>query len=96
MPETFLATRRDPRRAAALPTLVRVILLPFVALAVLVGLLAGSGALTARADGTASTFVVTASLGLDGTCKVRQDITFSGQAPAEVKQTFETKKRPAR
>jgi len=92
VPETFLTTRRDPRRAAALPTLVRVILLPFVALAVLVGLLAGSGTLTARGDGTASTFVVTASLGLDGILQVRQDVTFSGQAPAEVKQTFETKK----
>ena len=57
----------------------------------LVGLTAGPN-VTARAEGTASTFVVTASLGLDGTLKVRQDITFAGQAPAEVKQTLESKK----
>lgn len=91
MPETFTAVRRAPRRAAARPLLHRAVLLPLAALLVLVGLVAGPGALTARADGTASTFVVTASLGLDGTLTVRQDITFS-EAPAEVRQTFETKK----
>ena len=93
MPETFTADRRRvPGRAVALPTLARAILLSLTALLVLAGLIAGPNAVTARAEGTASTFVVTASLGLDGTLKVRQDITFAGQAPAEVKQTLEFKK----
>ena len=93
MPETFTADRRRvPGRAVALPTPARAILLSLTALLVLAGLLAGPNAVTARAEGTASTFVVTASLGLDGTLKVRQDITFAGQAPAEVKQTLEFKK----
>ena len=92
MPETFTAERRRvPGRAAALPTLARAILLSLTALLVLGGLTAGPN-VTARAEGTASTFVVTASLALDGTLKVRQDITFAGQAPAEVKQTLEFKK----
>ena len=77
---------------AALPTRARAILLSLTALLVLGGLIAGPNSVTARAEGTASTFVATARLGLDGTLKVRQDITFAGQAPAEVKQTFETKK----
>jgi hypothetical protein len=94
VPQTSTAA---PRRAvgvrvAALPTLARAFLLPIVAVAVLVGLLTGPSALTARAEGTASSFVVTASLGLDGTLQVREDITFSGQVPAEVQQTFETKR----
>jgi hypothetical protein len=92
VPETITAARRRvPGRAAALPTLVRVCLSPLAALLVLAGLLAGPGALTARADGTAATYVVTASLDLDGTLTVHQDVAFSGQPPAEVKQTFETK-----
>ena len=94
MPETFTADRRRVTgRAAALPTLTRAVLLALTALLVLAGLSAGPNALTARAEGTASTFVVTASLGLDGTLKVREDITFSGTPPAEVKQTFELKKQ---
>ena len=92
MPETFTADRRRvPGRAVALPTLARAILLSLTALLVLGGLTAGPN-VTARAEGTASTFVVTASLGLDGTLKVRQDITFAGPAPAQVKQTLEFKK----
>ncbi|HEU5486693.1 MAG TPA: hypothetical protein VFU98_17440 [Microlunatus sp.] len=91
MSETSTAARRDRGRVAVPRVLRRATLLPFVALAVLLGLLAGPGASSARAEGTASTFVVSASLGLDGTLQVRQDITFSGQPPAEVKQTFETK-----
>ena len=91
MPETSTVARRDRGRARVLVPLLRATLLPFVAVADLVGLIAGPTALTARAEGTASTFAVSASLGLDGTLKVRQEITFSGDAPAEVKQTFETK-----
>ena len=92
MPETFTADRRRvPGRAVARPTLVRAILLSLTALLVLGGLTAGPN-VTARAEGTASTFVITASLGLDGTLKVRQDITFAGPAPAQVKQTLEFKK----
>lgn len=79
-----ISTARRTRGARAL--------LPLVAVAVLLGLLVGPGALSARADGTASTFVATASLDLSGTLKVRQVVTFSGQTPTEVKQTFETKK----
>ncbi|HEY5980835.1 MAG TPA: hypothetical protein VIT41_14510 [Microlunatus sp.] len=93
MPETFTADRRRVRGGAvALAARARAILLFLTALLVLGGLIAGPSAGTARAEGTASTFVVAASLGLDGTLKVRQDITFSGQAPAEVKQTLEFKK----
>lgn len=91
MPETSTAARRDRGRARVLAERIRATLLPLVAVAVLVGLIAGPTALTARAEGTASTFAVAASLGLDGTLTVRQDVTFSGEAPAEVKQTFETK-----
>lgn len=65
-------------------------LLVFVS--ILVGLSAGPFTLPARAEGTASRFVVSASLGLDGVLKVHQDITFSGEPPAEVKQRFEVKK----
>lgn len=99
MPETSTAAPRRVAgvRAAAIPTrptyvAARVVLLPLAAIAVLVGLLAGPTALTARAESTASTFVVSASLGLDGTLRVRQEVTFSGAAPAEVTQKFETKK----
>ncbi len=92
MPETFTADRRRvPGRAVALPTFARAILLSLTALLVIGGLTAGP-TMTARAEGTASTFVATASLGLDGTLEVRQDITFAGQAPAEVKQRLEFKK----
>ena len=92
MPETFTADRRRvPGRAVALPTFARAILLSLTALLVLGGLTVGPN-VTARAEGTASTFVVTASLGLDGTLEVRQDITFAGQAPAEFKQRLEFKK----
>ena len=65
-------------------------MLPIVAAFVLVGLLVGPGTQSARADGTAADFTVTANLGLDGTLTVRQDINFS-TVPAQVEQTFETK-----
>lgn len=92
MPETSPAVRRVSGRAGARPKLVRAIVLPLTAVIVLTALLVGPNALTARAEGTASTFVVSASLALDGTLTVRQDVTFDGQPPAEVKQTFETRR----
>ena len=55
------------------------------------GLLAGPLALTASAQGTASTYVVDASLGLDGVLKVSETITFAGEPPATVTQKFETR-----
>ena len=95
MPEIFTSDRVPTRGVAratrvAPPALVRAILLPVVAVLVLAGLLIGPGTPTARADGTAAEFAVTANLSLDGTLTVRQDITFA-TVPAEVQQTFETK-----
>ena len=59
--------------------------------ALALGLLAGPMALSASAQGTASSYVVDASLGLDGALKVSQTITFAGEAPANVTQKFETR-----
>jgi hypothetical protein len=55
------------------------------------GLLAGPLALTAHAEGTASTFVVEGNLAKDGTLRVKQTITFAGAIPAELSQKFETR-----
>ena len=62
-------------------------LLAFIALTF--GLLAGPLALTAHADGNASTFVAEANLAKDGTLKVKQTITFTGAVPPELSQKFE-------
>jgi len=55
------------------------------------GLLAGPLALTAHAEGAASTFVAEGNLSKDGTLRVKQTITFTGSAPAELSQKFETR-----
>lgn len=61
-----------------------------LALALLVtALLVGPLALPARAEGTASNFVVDANLSPEGVLRVRQTITFSGAPPAELTQRFE-------
>jgi hypothetical protein len=54
-------------------------------------LVCGPLALTAHAQGTASTFVVDANLAKDGTLRVKQTITFSGPAPAQLSQRLETR-----
>jgi hypothetical protein len=55
------------------------------------GLLAGPLALTAHAEGTASTFMAEGNLAKDGTLKVKQTITLTGAVPREVSQKFETR-----
>jgi Predicted membrane protein (DUF2207) len=55
------------------------------------GLLAGPLALTAHAEGNASTFIAEGNLSKDGTLRVKQTITFTGAVPAEVSQKFETR-----
>ena len=55
------------------------------------GLLAGPLALTAYAEGTASTFIAEGNLSKDGTLRVKQIITFTGAVPAELSQKFETR-----
>lgn len=55
------------------------------------GLLAGPSTLTAKAEGTASRFVVAGNLAPDGTLKVTQTITFAGAVPAVLSQQFETR-----
>ena len=55
------------------------------------GLLAGPLALTAHAEGTASTFIAEGNLAKDGTLKVKQTITLTGAVPAELSQRFETR-----
>ena len=89
MPE-IITSDRQPDHVLAWAR-IRAIVLPIVAVLALAGLLVGPGTPTARADGTAASFAVTANLGLDGTLIVRQDITFSA-APTEVQQTIETKR----
>jgi hypothetical protein len=59
--------------------------------AITLGLLAGPFALPAAAQGSASTYVVDASLELDSTFKVSETITFAGDAPRVVTQKFETR-----
>lgn len=48
------------------------------------------GATVAQAEGNASAVDVTGELAKDGTLKIEQKISFSGSAPATVKQTFTT------
>jgi hypothetical protein len=55
------------------------------------GLLAGPLALTAHAEGTASTFMAEGNLAKDGTLKVKQTITLTGAVPPEVSQKSETR-----
>ena len=55
------------------------------------GLLAGPLALTAHAEGTASTFIAEGSLSKDGTLRVKQTTRFTGVVPAELSQKFETR-----
>jgi Predicted membrane protein (DUF2207) len=55
------------------------------------GLLAGPLALTAYAEGTASTFIAEGNLAKDGTLKVKQTITLTGAVPPELSQRFETR-----
>ena len=62
----------------------------FALCALTLGLIAGPLALTAHAEGVASTFVAEGNLAKDGTLKVKQTITFSGAAPAQLTQKFET------
>ncbi|HYP43744.1 MAG TPA: DUF2207 domain-containing protein [Propionibacteriaceae bacterium] len=54
-------------------------------------LLAGPHAVPAYAEGNASTVVVAGNLAKDGTLKVTETITFTGTAPGQVTQTFETR-----
>jgi hypothetical protein len=55
------------------------------------GLLAGPLALTAHAEGTASTFIAEGNLAKDGTLMVKQTITLTGAVPPELSQRFETR-----
>ena len=55
------------------------------------GLLAGPLALTAHAEGNASTFIAEGNLSKDGTLKVKQTITLAGAVPPELSQKFETR-----
>jgi hypothetical protein len=55
------------------------------------GLFAGPLALTARAEGNASTFIAEGNLAKDGTLKVKQTITLTGAVPPELSQRFETR-----
>ena len=59
--------------------------------ALALGLLCGPLATTAHAEGTASTFVVDGNLSVDGSLAVKQTVTFSGTAPPELSQKFETR-----
>jgi hypothetical protein len=55
------------------------------------GLLLGPLALTAHAEGTASTFIAEGNLAKDGTLRVKQTITLTGPVPAQLSQRFETR-----
>ncbi len=55
------------------------------------GLLAGPSTLTARAEGTAASFVVDGRVAADGALQVKQTITFSGTVPPTLSQKFETR-----
>jgi hypothetical protein len=55
------------------------------------GLLAGPLALTAHAEGNASTFVAEGNLAKDGTLRVKQTIILTGAVPSELTQKFETR-----
>lgn len=75
-------------RATTRPHILGALLAVF---ALTVGLLIGPLSLPAHAEGTVSTFDIDASLSPDGGLKVSQTLTFSGSAPAEVSQRFETR-----
>jgi uncharacterized protein (TIGR04222 family) len=55
------------------------------------GLLVGPLALTAHAEGNASTFIAEGNLAKDGTLRVKQTITLTGAVPPELSQKFETR-----
>ena len=55
------------------------------------GLIAGPLALTAYAEGTASTFIAEGNLAKDGTLKVKQTIMLTAAVPPELSQRFETR-----
>jgi hypothetical protein len=59
--------------------------------ALTLGLLAGPLALTAHAEGNASTYVADATLAPNGILKVAETITFTGAVPATLSQKFETR-----
>ena len=80
MPATSLVTTPRRRLAVALTSC-----------ALAAGLWAGPLAAPAHAEGTASRVAVQATLARDGALTVRETITFSGQAPGEVVQKFETR-----
>ena len=73
----------------ARPTLRLVAASALAALAL--GLIAGPLALPAAAQGMASTYVVDATLDLNGALKVTETITFTEEAPSTVTQKFETR-----
>lgn len=60
-------------------------------LAAAAAVLAGPGAETSAAEGTASSVTVAAGVGLDGTVTVQEMIAFSGSAPSSIVQTFENR-----
>ena len=60
-------------------------------LLVTVGLLVGPFADRAHAEGTATTFVVDATVRADGRLEVEQTMTFAAPVPAQVSQRFETR-----
>ena len=60
-------------------------------LVVALGLSAGPLTLAAQAAGTASSVVAEGNLSLDGVLEVTQTVTYSGAAPAELRQRFETR-----
>jgi hypothetical protein len=80
VPATSLVTTPRGRLGAALASC-----------AVAAGLWAGPLAAPAHAEGTASTVAVQANLAKDGTLTVEETVSFSGQAPAELEQRFETR-----
>ena len=59
--------------------------------ALTLGLLAGPLALTAHAEGNASTYVAQAALAPNGVLKVTETITFTGAVPGTLSQKFETR-----
>lgn len=86
-PSNTAVCRRPARRVPR-----RLLAWCLTAAVVLLGLVVGPGSQPAQAAGTASRFAVEASLGLDGILTVRQEITFSGEPPAEVTQRLENQR----
>lgn len=79
--------RRFPPASVPRRRLARVLLSCAVAAGLLAGPLVGS----ASAAGAASTVVAAGSLGKDGVLAVQETVTFSGAAPAQLTQRFETR-----